>query len=140
MNPPQVLIERTAIDALCNPSSEHHDVVTGAYLALLDEFEENQLLLVAVSEHVRPYREWYRFFRRGPLAAIDTLHVGRQHRRAANRMAATVDFDHVLTLLICQRHKVTRMLTLDPYFTTYNDLAVQLLYAHLVGESNDARA
>ena len=134
MNPPQVLIERTAIDALCNPNAAHHEAVVTAYLALLDEFEDEQLLLVAVSDHIRPYREWYRLFRRGPLAAIDTLSVGRQHRRAANRMTDSLDFGHALTLVMCQRHKVARMLTLDGYFTTYGDIAVQL-----VGENDDAR-
>ncbi len=39
MNPPQVLIERTAIDAICDPSSEQHHVVSAAFIALLDEFE-----------------------------------------------------------------------------------------------------
>ena len=86
MNPPQVLIERTAINALIDQSSEHHQVVAAAYLALLDEFEDDQLLLVAVSDHMRPHRQWYTFRRRGPLAVVDSLHVGRQHRRAARRV------------------------------------------------------
>ena len=131
MNPPQVLIEHTALDALCNPSAEHHDGAVTAYLALVDEFREEQLLLVAVSDHIRPYREWWRLLRRGPLAAIDTLQVGRQHRRAAHRMTDIVefhrvDFDHALTLVMCQRNKVKRVLTLDPFFTTF-DLDVQLV-------------
>ncbi|MCE9622832.1 MAG: hypothetical protein K8R99_10845 [Actinomycetia bacterium] len=134
MNPPQILIERTAIDALCNPDNERHTAVAAAYLALMDEFEDDQLLLVAVSDHLRPYRAWNTLRRRGPLAAIDSLNVGRQHRRAANRMTDAVAFNHALTLVMCQRHKVTRMLTLDPYFTTYDDLDVQL-----VGETDDAR-
>ena len=126
MNPPKVLIERTVIDALCNPTATHHEAVVAAYLALIDDFQEEQLLLVAVSDHVRPYREWWRLLRRGPLAAIDTLQVGRQHRRAAHRMTDPADFNHALTLVMCQRHKVARMLTLDPFFTTF-DLDVQLV-------------
>ncbi len=134
MNPPQLLIERTAINALCNPSSDHHQAVAATYLALLDEFENDRLLLVAVSDHMRPYREWYTLLRRGSLAAIDSLHVGRQHRRAANRMTEVAEFNHSLTLVMCQRHNVARMLTLDPHFTTYDGLDVQLL-----GETDDAR-
>ena len=131
MNPPQVLIERAAIDALYNPSAEHHEAAVTAYLALVDEFQDEQLLLVAVSDHIRPYREWWRLLRRGPLAAIDTLQVGRQHRRAAHRMTDIVnfnrvDFNRALTLVMCQRHKVKRILTLDPLFTTF-DLDVQLV-------------
>lgn len=134
MNPPQVLIERTAVAALCNPDSQHHGAATAAYLALLDEFEADQLLLVAVSDHLRPWRDWYTLLRRGPLAVIDSLHVGWQHRRAARRMTEVADFDHALTLVMCQRHKVARMLTLDPYFTMYDDIRVQV-----VGENHDAR-
>lgn len=126
MNPPQVLIERSAIDALCNPSAVQHEAVVAAYLALVDQFEIEQLLLVAVSDHIRQYREWWRLLRRGPLAAIDTLNVGRQHRRAAHRMTDTVDFDRAITLVMCQRHKVKRILTLDPFFTEF-DLDVQLV-------------
>ena len=134
MNPPQVLIERSAIDALCNPSAAQHEAVVAAYLALVDEFEDEQLLLVAVSDHIRPYREWWRVLRRGPLAAIDALNVGRQHRRAAHRMTDTIDFNHALTLVMCQRNKVARMLTLDAHFTAYGDIEVQV-----IGESDDAR-
>ncbi len=134
MNPPQVLIERTAVAALCDPNSEHHAATTTAYLALLAEFEDDQLLLVAVSDHLRPWREWYTLLRRGPLAVVDSLHVGRQHRRAARRMTEVTDFDHALTLVMCQRHKVVRMLTLDSYFSMYRDIAVQV-----VGENDDAR-
>jgi len=133
MNPPQVLIERTALEALCDATSEHHEAVTTAFLALLDDFEADRLLLVGVSDHLRPHREWYDFARRGPLAPVDTLHVGHQHRRAARRMDAVSDFDTALTLVMCQRHKVARVLTLNPQFSAY-DLEVQL-----VGEGDDVR-
>ncbi len=139
MNPSQVLIERTAINALTNPNSEHHDAVTAAYLALLDEFEDEQLLLVAVSDHLRPDREWYTLLRRGPLAVVESLHVGYQHRRAARRMSAVADLDHALTLVMCQRHKVARMVTVDPYFATVDGIALEVLDAAVAGESDDAR-
>ncbi len=126
MNPPQVLIERTAVEALCDPASEYHQRVTDAYLALLDEFEDDHLLLVAVGDHLRPHREWHKFVRRGPLAPIDTLYVGHQHRRVARRMTTAPDFDTALTLVMCQRHKVARMLTLDSYFAK-SDLDVNVV-------------
>ena len=132
MNPPQVLIERSALEALCDPNSEHHAAVARAYLALVEQFEEDQLLLVAVGDHLRPHRQWNELVHRGPLAAIDTLHVGHQHRRVARRMTAAPDFESALTLVMCQRHKVARMLTLDPHFTN-SDLDVRL-----VGDHDDA--
>lgn len=130
MNPPQVLIERTAIAALCDRDHAHHAAATAAYRALLDEFEGEQSLLVAVSHHLRPHREWYHLQRRGALAPVDALHVGFQHSRAARRMAAATDFDTALTLVMCERHKVARMLTLDPQFKSYD------LDVHVVGLDN----
>lgn len=132
MNPPQVLVECSAVQALCDPTSEHHARVATAYLALLDDFERDKLLLVAVGDHLRPHRGAHSLTRRGPLAPIDTLHVGRQHRRVARRMATAPDFDTALTLVMCQRHKVARVLTINPYFTN-SDLDVQL-----VGGDDDA--
>ena len=41
-------------------------------------------------------------------------------------MTDTVDFDRAITLVMCQRHKVKRILTLDPFFTEF-DLDVQLV-------------
>ncbi|MEQ1872822.1 MAG: hypothetical protein ABL953_03760 [Ilumatobacteraceae bacterium] len=133
MNPPQVLIERTALEALCDATSEHHEAVATAFLELLEDFEADRLLLVAVGDHLRPHRKWYDVVRRGALAPVDTLHVGHQHRRAAGRMDVTSDFDTALTLVMCQRHKVARVLTLDPQFAAY-DLDVQL-----VGVGDDVR-
>jgi predicted nucleic acid-binding protein len=133
MNPPQVLIERTAIDALCDATHEHHQAVATAFVGLLDDFEADRLLLVAVSDHLRTHREWSDFARRGPLAPVDTLHVGHQHRRAARRMDTVPDFDAALTLVMCQRHKVARVLTLDPQYAAY-DLDVLV-----VGDGDDVR-
>lgn len=132
MNPPQVLIERSAIAALCDPTSRYHERLVAEYLTLVDAFERDQLLLVAVSDHLRAHRSQYEFSRRGPLAPVDTLHIGHQHRRAARRMAVT-DFDAALTLVMCERHKVARMLTLDPQFTTYD------LDVHLLSDDDDLR-
>ena len=133
MNPPQVLIERTAIAALCDSTHEQHDVVAAAFGTLLDDFENHQLLLVAVSDHLRPYREWYDLTHKGVLAPVDSLHVGYQHRRAARRMATVSDFEAALTLVMCQRNKVAGMLTLDPQFLEY-DIDVRL-----VGDDDDVR-
>lgn len=133
MNPPQVLIEHTALEALCDATSEHHQVVAAAFVALLEDFEADRLSLVAVSDHLRPHREWYGVARRGTLAPVDSLHVGYQHRRVARRMTTVPDFDAALTLVMCQRHKVARVLTLDPQFAAY-DLDVLL-----VGDGDDVR-
>lgn len=133
MNPPQVLIESSAIEALCDPANLHHSAVTEAYLALVEQYELEQVLLVAVSDHLRAHRDTYNPVRRGPLAPIDALHVGHQHRRAARRMTSGHDFDTALTLVMCERHKVARMLTLESKFATYD------LDVHVVGDRNGSR-
>ena len=46
---------------------------------------------------------------------------------------AVTDFDAALTLVMCERHKVARMLTLDPQFTTYD------LDVHLLSDDDDLR-
>lgn len=138
MNPPQVLIERSALQALCVPSNEHHQRVAEAYLALVEEYEAERVLLVAVSDHLRPYRSWKQLRRRGPLAVIDVLHVGNQHRRNAARVSAADDFEIALTLVMCERHKVARMLTTDTRFTHYEGIDVQLIGAEMLENGGDA--
>ena len=127
-----MLIERSAIEALCDPASAQHAAVAEAYLALVEQYELDQLLLVAASDHLRPHRDPYNPVRRGPLAPIDALHVGHQHRRATRRMT-TPDFDTALTLVMCKRHRVARMLTLDPQFAAYD------LDVHVVGDRDGSR-
>ncbi|MBI4884364.1 MAG: hypothetical protein HY826_09960 [Actinobacteria bacterium] len=144
MNPPQVLIERSVVQALCDPASPHHRVAATAFLPLVQQFETNQLLLVAVSDHLIPPRRWYQAgWRRGVLAPIDSLPVGNQHRRTARRMHSAGDFDTALTMVMCQRHKVQRMLTLDANFRRY-PLDVELIGVESAdvakaGDGDDAR-
>lgn len=126
MTPPRVLIERSVITALQDPTSEHHRAAVDAYLPLLEQFAAQDILLVAVSDHLRPQRQWFHLRRRGPLAAIDSLAVGRQHRRAARRMSAVPDFDEALTLVMCQRHGIARVLTFSGSYQAY-DLVVDLI-------------
>lgn len=126
MNPPQTIIERSALTALCDSTHALHDAVAAAYDLLLAHYATEHVLLVAISDHLRPYREWYQLRRRGLLAPVDALHVGHQHRRAARRMTAVPDADAALTLVMCQRHKVASMLTLDRQFAAY-DIDVQVI-------------
>lgn len=117
LDPPQVLIEASALAAIADEGHEQHSATTAAYAELVRAYRAEQALLVAVSTQL--HRPWGR--RRGRFAPVDLLHVGGQHRRAAARMHTDPhDPEFALTLVMCQRHGVRRMLTLDERFAEYD--------------------
>jgi hypothetical protein len=109
MNPPQLLLEASFIAAVADAEHPQHVECAAAYRRLLDDYEQERLLLVALDEHLRPFTT---FRRQGLFAPVDPLHVGHQHRRAARRVRGDVDPELALTLVICHRHKVRRIATL----------------------------
>ncbi len=116
LDPPKVLLEQSFLLALTDPMHEHHQTAVASYLELLDQYEREAVLLVTVSDHLRP---WQPGRRHGVLAPVDVLHVGRQHRRVARRMVAEPDFDVALSLTMCEREKVQRIATFDSRFRSY---------------------
>ena len=116
LDPPKVLLEQSFLLALTNPLAARHDIAVTAYLELVDQYEREAVLLVAVSDHLRP---WQPGRRHGVLAPVDVLHVGHQHRRVARRMVAEPDFDVALSLTMCEREKVQRIATFDDRFRSY---------------------
>ncbi|MDO8392339.1 MAG: hypothetical protein Q7V57_17840 [Actinomycetota bacterium] len=116
LDPPQILLEQSFLVALTDAAHARHSDAATLYLTLVDQFERDELLLVAVSDHVQP---WAVGRRKGVLAPLDVLHVGHQHRRAADR-SPEPDFAVALTLTMCERHKVRRMATFDDRFRTYD--------------------
>ena len=54
LDPPQVLIEASALAALADPDHHQHTAVAAAYRTLLARHRRNEVLLVAVSRHLRP--------------------------------------------------------------------------------------
>lgn len=116
LDPPKILLEQSFLVALTDPEHQRHDDAAELYLTLVDQFEREELLLVAVSDHLRPWREGRRT---GVLAPLDALPVGHQHRRAAHR-SPQPDFDVALTLTMCERNKVRRMASFDDRFRAYD--------------------
>jgi hypothetical protein len=120
LDPPKVLLDRSFLIAVTDPEHPCHDECVGRYRALVDGFEREQLLLVAVSTHLRDIERgpepplvervtWLLHRRhRGVFAPVEPLYVGLQHRRAAG--TTNVDDRAVaLTLVMCHRHKVRRI-------------------------------
>lgn len=125
LDAPQVLLEQSFLRALTDADHPEHARAAAGYLSLVDQFERKEVLLVAVSDHLGEFRGWRHL---GPLAPLDRLWVGLQHRRAARRLVTdttlehdtTLDHDIALTLVMCERHRVRRMATLDPTFGQFD--------------------
>lgn len=120
MDPPKILLETSFLRAICDPADEWHEPAAAAYLELVAQYEREEVLLVAVSDHLREFRPKGR---QGPLAPVDKLAVGFQHRRVARRLlerSPSTPADHALTLVMLERHRVRRMATLDEFFTGFD--------------------
>ncbi|MEN9646068.1 MAG: hypothetical protein RL238_2737 [Actinomycetota bacterium] len=131
MDPPKVLLEATFLDAVANADHPRHDDCVAAYRELVQQYELEQVLLVAVSDHLRDLDhpqgldtlgkvKW--FVHRpsvGMFAPVDPLYVGGQHRRAA--AATKVDDPSVaLTLVMCSRYGVRRVATLHEAYEAFD--------------------
>ncbi|MBI4932599.1 MAG: hypothetical protein HY828_01900 [Actinobacteria bacterium] len=131
MDPPKVLLEASFLQAVVSSEHPEHDTCTATYRDLLDQYERNEVLLVAVGDHLRTMDHgdqvttaervsWFLHRpRAGVFAPVDPLYVGFQHRRAAD--ATPVDDPEVaLTLVMCDRHSVRRVATVDPAYLEYD--------------------
>ncbi|MDO8362822.1 MAG: hypothetical protein Q7V88_07990 [Actinomycetota bacterium] len=117
LDPPKVLLEQSFLRSIADPTDSHHERAVHLYLDLVQQYEQEQVLLVAVGDHLRPHRGWQRS---GPLAPVEALPVGFQHRRWAHRTEAQGDPALALTLVMCQRHKVRRVASFDPRLQQYD--------------------
>jgi hypothetical protein len=122
MDPPKILLEQSFLRSVADPAQPRHAECVAAYTHLVARYEREEILLVAVGDHLRAIDvgdspgtaarvQWFLHRRRvGIFAPVDPLYVGFQHRRAAR--AATVDDpDVALTLVMCERHRVRQVAT-----------------------------
>lgn len=131
MDPPKVLLEATFLAAVTDPDHPRHADCVVAYRELVQQFEDEKVLLVAVSDHLRDIDhpnglttgEKVKWFvhrpRVGVFAPVDPLYVGGQHRRAA--AGTKVDDPTVaLTLVMCSRYGVRRIATLHEAYEAFD--------------------
>lgn len=135
MDPPKVLVEQSMLRAVHDAAHPQHHEAALSYRELVEQYRVGAVLLYAVGDHLRALElpsapstrtrvAWFlRRPRRGVFAAIDPLHVGFQHRRAARRTTAS-DPHIALTLVMCSRYRIRRVATLDPRFEAF-DLDLQ---------------
>lgn len=114
LDPPKVLLDRTFLAALTDPLDPNHERARLTYLRLLDEYEAEQVLLVATSDAAEPG------LRRTLLAPVDVLHVAGQHRRAATRTRADLPADLAVDAVLCHRERIRRIATFDPRWAAFD--------------------
>ncbi len=131
MDPPKVMLEASFLEAVLSPEHPEHHICTATYGELLDRYERNEVLLVAVGDHLRATDHrgevtaaqrvsWFLHRPRvGVFAPVDPLYVGFQHRRAADATSVD-DPDVALTLVMCDRHGVRRVATANPAYLEYD--------------------
>ncbi len=147
LDPPKVMLEVSFLTAVADSTHAQHDVCVATYLHLVREYEHERLLLVAVGDHLRTFdlgespdeverTLWFMRRRRSTVfAPVDPLHVAWQHRRAIGRMH-DMPSARGLTVLMCERHKVRRIATVDPAFAEFALQIVELIEP--VGPVGDA--
>jgi len=144
MDPPKVLLERSFLEAVARPQHADHPSCAELYRHLVAQFERQEILLVAVGDHLRSIElgddlttgaraKWFLHrAHKGVFAPVDALYVGFQHRRAAAATGAPdtdtdTDSDRTvaMTLVMCSRHRVRRVVTTNP---TYERYEVELVH------------
>jgi hypothetical protein len=126
MDPPKVLLERSFLHAITDDSNPDHEAAAREYLALVEQYEDDKILLVAVHTHLG---ELVGLDRRHVFAPVDRLWVGRQHRRAAARSRVADDPEFALTLVMAERHRVRTIATFDQRF---HDFEIAVLPAAVI--------
>ena len=144
MDPPKVLLERSFLEAVARPQHADHPSCAELYRHLVAQFQRQEILLVAVGDHLRSIElgddlttgaraKWFLHrAHKGVFAPVDALYVGFQHRRAAAATGAPdtgtdTDTDRTvaMTLVMCSRHRVRRVVTTNP---TYERYEVELVH------------
>jgi predicted nucleic acid-binding protein len=116
MNPPSYLLDLNFLIALADSSDTNHDDAEAIYRSLLDDFVQQQCLLVARADHLEVVANSDLF------AAIDKLHVARQHRNAAAHLVERtgVGLDEAITLVLIKRCKIRKVATFDEALTRFD--------------------
>jgi predicted nucleic acid-binding protein len=116
MNPPSYLIDLSFLIALADSDDHNHDDAKAIFTALVDDFVEQRCLLVARADHLEAVES------RDVFAAIDKLHVARQHRSAAADLVERtgVGLDDAITMVLIHRYRIRKVATFDEALTRYD--------------------
>jgi predicted nucleic acid-binding protein len=120
LNPPSVFLDHSYLVAISDVEHPQHEDAVDTYRSLLDDFVEQRCLLVARADHLQlvgadlATKELF--------AAVDKLHIARQHRNAAADLTARtgVGIEDAITMVLLRRHKIRRVLSFDEHFAGYD--------------------
>lgn len=121
MDPPKVLLEQSFLQAVADASNTNHEAAAAQYLDLVEQYEAEKILLVAVHTHLG---ELVGLDRKHVFAPVDRLWVGVQHRRAVRRSRVADDPEFALTLVMAERHRVRTIASFDPRFREFELIVV----------------
>jgi len=115
IDPPSYLLDKSFLVALADTGDAHHDEAKALFRSLIDDFVAQRCLLVARADHLAQVDSRQLF------AAVDKLHVARQHRNAAEKMVHTsgIEMDLAITLVLIQRYKLRKLASFDERLAGY---------------------
>lgn len=120
MNPPSVFLDHSYLVAISDVDHPHHDDAVETYRTLVDDFVAQRCLLVARADHLQAVSS--SGITTDLFAAVDKLHVARQHRNAAADVTARngVNIEVATTMVLLRRHRIRRVLSFDDHFAGYD--------------------
>jgi predicted nucleic acid-binding protein len=116
MNPPSTLLDLTFLTAVAYADDTNHDEAVVTYRTLIEDFVGQRRLLVARADHLAALAKPDLF------AAVEKLHVARQHRNAADELIPRTgaDLDVAITLVMIRRSKIRNVATFDERLAGYD--------------------
>jgi predicted nucleic acid-binding protein len=116
MNPPSYLLDLSFLIALADSNDDKHDDAKAIYTALVDDFVEQRCLLVARADHLEAVESPDLF------AAIDKLHIARQHRSAAADLVerSGVGLEDAITMVLIHRCRIRKVATFNEALARYD--------------------
>jgi len=117
MTPPTVLLDRSFLEVLVDRDHVQNPGTRQCYARLVDDYEAHQIRLRARADHLTDVD---RQRHAALLAPVEVIHVARQYRRQAVRLAVRLGDDYepdlAVTLVVMRRESIERIATHHPYF------------------------
>jgi hypothetical protein len=119
MTPPTVLLDRSFLEALVDRDHTQHAETRACYERLVDDYQAHHIRVRARLDHLidvdrKRHAELF--------APVEVIHVARQYRRQAVRLAGRLGDDYepdlAVTLVVMRRESIERIATYHPYFDT----------------------
>jgi hypothetical protein len=125
VTPPSVLLDASFLDALV---IERRPEARSVYAQLVDDYERNTIRLRALSTDLAIHRPDGSDL----LAPVETIHVGGQHRRAADSAHAAIPESLRLAAVLVHRERLARVVSCEPWWHTVDGVD-----ALVIGRSGD---